>query len=208
MTPSRSLNLLQLAPRFAAHPTSGAELRNYHLACRLAHHMRVTHIGFVPPESETAGSQQSIGPRLIPVTRNGAYRPLDLMRGVIGSVPFSVLNYTRAEMSDALRRLLQEDRFDIVQLESIHMAGYLPLIHSMPNQPRAIVCDWHNIESEVLQRYGNTTSSVPRRLYARHAGRKLAQYERWFVDRCDLHIAVTNAMPKRCGDTMRTPRWP
>src|SRR5438309_9994376 len=114
--------------------------------------MRVTHLGFAPPGNGAVESHSPDGPRLIPVTRNGSYRPLDLVRGAMGSTPFSVLNYTRAEMTAVLRRLLDEERFDIVQLESIHLGGYLPAIRSAGRARTAIVCDWHNIESEILFR--------------------------------------------------------
>jgi len=161
--------------------------------------MFVTQIGFITPGHTPDASPGGAAPRFIPVPRHGSYRPLDLVRGVMGSVPFSVLNYTRREMTGALQRLLSEERFDIVQLESIHLAGYLPVIRAAANPPRAIVCDWHNIESEVLQRYGDTTPSLPRRAYARHAARKLREYERSFVQACNLHIAVS----ERDRETLR-----
>ena len=194
---AQPLRLLQLSPRFAAHPTSGAELRNYHFALRLSRHMSTTHIGFVAPPAGYSEESSEGGARFIAVPRHGSYRPLDLMKGLIGDVPFSVLNYTRREMSTALRRLLQEERFDIVQLESIHLAGYLPLIRGAAHPPKAVVCDWHNIESEVLWRYADTTPSLARRLYARHAARKLEAYERWFIRQCDLHITVSERDRKR-----------
>lgn len=174
----------------------GAELRNFHLARRLSRHMRVTHLGFGSPAAVSNGSEE---PRFIAVPRLRAYRPLDLLRGAIGSVPFSILNYTRAEMTAALQQLLAEERFDIVQLESIHLAGYLPAIRSAPHPPRLVVCDWHNIESEVLRRYSDTTRSFARRMYARHASGKLEQYERWFLGQCALHIAVSG----RDAETLR-----
>jgi polysaccharide biosynthesis protein PslH len=193
----RTIHLLQLAPRFSAQPTMGAELRNFHLARRLSRHMRVTHLGFgSPAPAPSSGSEE---PRFIAVPRLGAYRPIDLLRGAAGSVPFAVLNYTRAEMTAALRQLMAEERFDIVQLESVHLAGYLPAIRSAPHPPHLIVCDWHNIESEVLRRYSETTRSIARRIYARHASRKLEQYERRFLGQCALHIAVSG----RDADTLR-----
>jgi polysaccharide biosynthesis protein PslH len=193
------LHLLQLAPRWAASPTSGAELRNHHLARRLSRHMRVTHLGFTAPGAAAGEVPTGEDVRFIPVRRHAGYRALDLLRGAIGRVPFSVLNYTQPEMSAALARLLREERFDIVQLESIHLAGYLPVIRAAAHPPRLIVCDWHNIESEVLQRYSETTSSRPRRAYARHAARKLREYERWFVHQCGLHLVVS----ERDGETLR-----
>lgn len=176
----------------------GAELRNFHLARRLSRHMRVTHVGFGSPAA-LSSSAETGEPRFIAVPRTGAYRPLDLLRGAIGTVPFSVLNYARAEMAAALRQLLAEERFDILLMESIHLSGYLPAIRSAQHPPAIVVCDWHNIESEVLRRYSDITRSVARRIYARHASRQLERYERRFLGQCALHIAVSG----RDAETMR-----
>ena len=162
--------------------------------------MNVTHLGFTAPGASSAEKAVGDLARFLPVPRLDAYRPFDLIRGLLGSVPFSVLNYTRQEMTAALQQLLSQERFDIVQLESIHLAGYLPVIRAAANPPRVIACDWHNIESEVLQRYSETTSSLPRRAYAWHAARKLRDYERWFVQQCGLHIVVS----ERDGETLRS----
>lgn len=188
---TQPLRVLQLAPRFSANPTNGAELRIHHFALRLSQHLCTTHVGFVAPGAPT-GAFPAGGPRSIAVPRYGSYRPLDLIKGFAGHVPFSVLNYTRGEMTTALQALLNEERFDIVQLESIHLAGYLPAIRGAANPPKAIVCDWHNIESEVLRRYADASRSLPHRVYARHAARKLEGFERRFIGECDLHIAVSN----------------
>jgi glycosyltransferase involved in cell wall biosynthesis len=94
-------------------------------------------------------------------------------------------------MQAALAGLLEKASFDIVQLESVHLAGYLPILWNARQRPRAIVCDWHNIESEILARYSDGTASLARRLYARYSSRQLAAYERWFTSQCDLHIVVS-----------------
>jgi glycosyltransferase involved in cell wall biosynthesis len=108
----------------------------------------------------------------------------------MGRVPFSVLNYTRRAMRETIARLQAETPFDIVQLEGIHLGEYLPLVRS--GSPHAVVaCDWHNIESEILHRYSQSAAGWARRQYARHAAGKLAQYERDFVNQCDLHVVVS-----------------
>ena len=116
---------------------------------------------------------------------------LDLLRGAVGRVPFSVLNYTRAEMREAIAGLMKEAPFDIVLLEGVHLGEYLPMLRSSAARP-AVVCDWHNIESEILQRYSQSPAPWARRQYARQAARKLSNYERWFVNQCDMHIVVSD----------------
>jgi len=186
--------LLQIAPRFSVAPTAGAEFRCLYLGARLARHMNVTHAGFLTDgSSEPAVARpENAAPnhRFVAVPRGGSYRITDLVRGTVGRVPFSVLNYTRRAMRETVARLQAETRFDIVQLEGIHLGEYLPLVRS--GNPHAVVaCDWHNIESEILRRYSQSAAGWARRQYARHAAGKLAQYERWFVNQCDLHLVVS-----------------
>jgi glycosyltransferase involved in cell wall biosynthesis len=153
--------------------------------------MRVTHVGFSRPEESPFPDADNPRHRFISVPRPASYRPLDLLRGAVGPLPFSVLNYTRGEMEDALARLLEEERFDIVQLEGEQLGGYLPLLRRAVNRPQAIVCDWHNIESEVLHRYADAAANPARCLYARHAANRLEKFERRFVHQCDMHVVVS-----------------
>ena len=161
--------------------------------------MDVTHVGFRPAGDVRPADQTDRAVRFIAVPRPRAYRLVDLAKGALGSVPFSVLNYHTAEMSAALEKLLRDERFDIVQLESVHLGEYLPLIAAAPNRPRLVVCDWHNIESEILRRYSQSAESLARRIYARSAGRNLERYERRFIEKCNLHLAVSD----RDAETLR-----
>jgi glycosyltransferase involved in cell wall biosynthesis len=185
------LRLLQVSQRFSAYPTSGAELRIHHLATHLARHMCVTHLGFSPGGVARSAVIPHERLEFIPVARSNGYGIFDLARGALGRVPFPVLNYTRENMKDALGEQLGKTAFDIVQLESVHLAGYLPLLRAARNRPRLVVCDWHNIESELMARYGDGTAAVWRKLYARRSAGQLASFEKWFADQCDLHVVVS-----------------
>jgi polysaccharide biosynthesis protein PslH len=186
---SGAIRLLQVAQRYSNNPTTGAELRIYHLASRLARQMSVIHLGFAPPGTPTSSPGEN-RVEFVPVARRSSYRIGDLVRGAFGREPFSVLNYTRESMKAAIRERLEAEEFDIVLLESVHLGAYVPLLRNARRQSR-IVCDWHNIESEVLSRYGDSGLRPLRRRYARHNAPRLLNYERWFLDQCDLHIAVS-----------------
>jgi glycosyltransferase involved in cell wall biosynthesis len=154
--------------------------------------MAVTQVAFLPADVPASASQEIVeaGIRMIGVPRGGSYRAADLVRGIAGHTPFSVLNYTRAGMKQTIGRLLDERRYDIVLLEGIHMAEYLALLRRAQSRP-AVVCDWHNIESEILVRYSRNAAAGPRKWYARNAAHKLENYERSFVNQCDLHVTVS-----------------
>jgi len=205
MNAPTSPSLLQVAPRFCQPPTSGAEYRCLYLASGLARQMAVTHVGFLPPGAAVPSFSNWPSHRFVPVPRDGAYRPIDLLRGAVGPMPFSVLNYTRAGMNRRLAELLVRERFDIAVLEGVQLGGYLSLLRSAESRP-AVVCDWHNVESEILARYSQDARGAHRRLYARLAAARMERYERWFVNQCDMHVVVSardrDALVHRYGATV------
>jgi len=155
----------------------------------MARWMEVTHLGF--SIAGACSPFEERGVRYIPVPRERGYRAMDLARGAIGPVPFPVLNYTRQNMKAALYETLGGPAFDIVQLESIHLAGYFPLLRRYANRPRFVICDWHNIESALLAQSSRGRGGLAGRLYIEHQAKMLERYERWFVNQCDAHIVVS-----------------
>jgi glycosyltransferase involved in cell wall biosynthesis len=129
--------------------------------------------------------------RIVRVARDKGYTLSKVVRGALLSTPLPVLNYTTSMMAKALARVLDEQDFDIVQVESIHLAAYLPIIRAARNRP-LVICDWHNIESELMQRYSEHAPGVMRRTYARRTARQLAALERRALLDFDAHVTVSS----------------
>jgi hypothetical protein len=138
------LRLLQLAPRVPWPLDTGAKLRNYHLARALAESMSVTLMAF--GEDPANDRLNEAYERIVTVPRSETYSVGKMLRGAIGRTPLPLLNYTTPAMAGALERLLAENEFDLIQVESIHLMNYLPALRTARNHP-PIVCDWHNVES-------------------------------------------------------------
>jgi glycosyltransferase involved in cell wall biosynthesis len=99
-------------------------------------------------------------------------------------------------MRRALEVVLAETDFDIVQVESIHLMGYLPIIREARRQP-LIICDWHNIESELMSRYSEREGNILRRSYARRTARLMRNFEQRALDEFDAHVTVSERDAKR-----------
>jgi polysaccharide biosynthesis protein PslH len=133
---------------------------------------------------------ESFYEQVITVRRDRGYTVAKIVRGAIGRTPLPVLNYTTPVMKQELARILFEQDFDIVQVESVHLADYLPLIRSARSRP-LVICDWHNIESELMRRYSERETNPLRRTYARRASRQMSALERRVMHEFDAHIAVS-----------------
>jgi polysaccharide biosynthesis protein PslH len=188
------LRLLQIAPRAPWPLDTGAKLRNYHLARALGASVDVTLIAFGADHSE--GQLSEIYPGIVTVPRSEKYSFGNMLRGAIGGTPLPLLNYTTPEMSSALERLLATEQFDVIQVESIHLMNYLPALRSARNHP-LVVCDWHNIESDLMRQYAERERNPARRTYARRTARLMSGAEGRALKEFDAHIAVSKPDAQR-----------
>ncbi len=197
-----SLRLLYFAPKECWPPSTGGQLRNFYLARELAAAgERVTYLGFSDNRARHAQdadtyqfeNRNPVGEwceQLITVPLDSSYSAAKLARGLLGRTPLPVLNYTTPAMQTALKQLLDERDFDIVQVQGLHLADYLPIIRAARSRP-VVICDWHNVESELMLRYGEQMKDLPRRLYARATAQRMADMEKRILHEFDAHLAVS-----------------
>lgn len=183
------MRILQIAPRLCWPLDTGAKLRNYHLARVLARQASVTLLAFINQEKQPTGSLDFYD-SILTVARNSGYSFSKIVRGLFGSTPLPILNYTTEAMKRAVKGLLDAKDFDVVQIESIHLMKYLPIIRAERRRP-LVVCDWHNIESELMRQYAEREQSVLRRTYARRTARLMSEAEKHALREFDAHIVVS-----------------
>ena len=167
------MRILFVSPRQCWPPQSGAKLREYHFLRALAEAHEVTYVHFTEPGAQPLTTADLPFCRAVAAApKPPAYSAAQLLRGLAGRWPVSILNYTSPEMRAVLARLAGP--FDLVHLDSIHMTRYEETLAG----PRRAIYDWHNIESELMRRYAAATPSWPRRRYAALTANKLARVER------------------------------
>ena len=189
------MRVLHFAPRVYWPLDTGAKLRNYHLARVLAQRTRVTLLAFNDHEESSAPLENPYE-QVIEVKRDAAYTVSNVVRGLWGRTPLPVLNYTTESMKKALERILSDKDFDVVQVESIHLMAYLPIIRAA-RKPPLVICDWHNIESELMQRYSEREPNLLRRAYAGKTARLMSEFERRAVREFDAHVTVSQRDAER-----------
>jgi sugar transferase (PEP-CTERM/EpsH1 system associated) len=191
------MRVLFLMPRVCWPPQTGLMLRNYHLARALSRVGEVTCLSFADDHKHVSAAEmnelppppESWSERVELIERNSGYTPAKLLRGVLGRKPVTVLNYTTEKMKAALAQLLDEKPFDVVQVETSTLGDYLSVIRAAKHRPLA-VCDWHNIDSELMLRYAEKAPRS-RRFYAHLTARRIAAFERWALENYDAHIACS-----------------
>ncbi len=114
--------------------------------------------------------------------------------GALANFLFSRTPYTASRFMDsayekALTRLLQNETFDIVQLEGVYMAAYIPLIRQYSKAKIAIRA--HNIEYEIWKRIAENATNFWKRYYFRSLSNRVKRFEQHYFPLADLILAIT-----------------
>jgi sugar transferase (PEP-CTERM/EpsH1 system associated) len=170
------VRILFLSPRQCWPAHSGAKLREYHFARALAQRAELTYVHFTDPGVPPLTCRDlPFCHEVVAVPKPLAYGPAQLLQGLVTRWPLPILNYTSDVMSSVVERLAARSSYDLIHLDSIHMIRYG---HAVASPSAKLIYNWHNIESEAMQRYSKTVTSLPRRWYARETASKLAALER------------------------------
>ncbi len=188
------MRVLYFSPRICWPIISGAHLRDFYFARHLARNSQLTYIGLTnedsEPQAELLRQQLGNGTQVIALRRDAGYRPTNILRGLVGPTPLNVLNFTSAPVITDVDRILGEQSFDTIQIESMHLIAYARRIRQIAPQARLIL-DWHNIESEILARYAENDSNPLRAWYARRTSTLSRNVENELLRLCDAHTVCS-----------------
>jgi polysaccharide biosynthesis protein PslH len=175
MTHRPTIKALMIAGRVPWPTDDGWKLRTFNVMNGLI--QKGVEVHFVAFGSGSASDEQYrelrlLTSRLHVVPRKKSYALTDLLKGLVTSMPFSVLNYFEAGFQDRIDTLCREENFDFLLVEDIVLAEYAKSV-AIPIK----FLDMHNVESNLLLRYADRERSFPRQIYARITAAKLRKYE-------------------------------
>ena len=120
------------------------------------------------------------------------------VRGIINlfsDTPYKISKYISKELHEAIVRILQSERFDIVHVEQLHVAHYGFLCKQEANLP--IVLREENVESIIVERFvGKYTIPIIRH-YLRNQLDRIRRYEAKMAALFDLCCMITNEDQKK-----------
>lgn len=191
------MKLLFLTPQLPYPPHQGTTIRNFNIIKHLAPRHEITLLSFGTPEELQNTEPLRALCRRIEIapypTRTLAQRALTTL---FSPLPDMALRLKSDEMHALVAAVLRDGQFDVVQIEGIEMARYIPDLSLATRHP-PLVFDEHNAEY-TLQRtaFESDTRSITRwhaALYSLIQWKKLERYERATCQRAD-HITA-------CSDT-------
>ncbi len=121
------------------------------------------------------------------------------LRGAVGNLfsrdSYHVSRFVSSAFSAALERKLKRETFDFIQLETLYLAPYIPLLRRLTDSPIAMRA--HNVEHEIWERTCANLAFGPKRIYLRYLTDKLRRYEHEQLAAYDLLLPITERDGRR-----------
>lgn len=169
---------------------SGARIRAYNLAVRLARRHDLTLVGYTgacaSPEPPEASPFRRIVAVPEPSSVRGARLALRLAASTFSRLPYAVSKHLSQAMSDTVRGLLSQEEFDLIHCDSLPLAPYA----ADAVVPK--VLDEHNVEWALWARHARFGRSVPVRAYAVLQAVRMRRFEAQTCGLFDECVAVSD----------------
>ncbi len=127
--------------------------------------------------------------RIETVPVDNRLRMTDALANLFSRDSYHISRFEDPIYAQNLRKLLWESDYDIVQLETLYLAPYIPLIRQ--HSSAAIIMRAHNVEHEIWERYTRNTRFWPKKAYLHYLTRKLRRYELSVINDYDFLAAIT-----------------
>lgn len=155
------MRLLFLTPQLPYPPRQGTALRNWGLIHHLSQRHAVGLLSFV--EDEIAGEPEPLRIACLPLVTVPAPQRLRVGRllTLFSPQPDLAQRLWSAKFAAALQALLQSYIFDVIHIEGLELAGYIPIIRT--HSSAKLIFDAHNAEYVIQRRAFETDWRNPRR---------------------------------------------
>lgn len=115
-------------------------------------------------------------------------RPVAALRNLLSDRSYHIERFEHAAFAERLRKLLREEQFDVVQLETLYLAPYIPIIRE--NSRATVVLRAHNVEHEIWERIAANSNPV-KKWYLERITPRLKKYEIEQLAAYDLLAGIT-----------------
>lgn len=117
-------------------------------------------------------------------------QPLAAFMNLFSSRSYHVERFISCDLEKSLIRILEAEKFDIVQFELLYMSVYAKVVRKYSDA--RIVLRTHNIEHLIWQRVAESLKNPLKRIYLKHLVKKLKNYECSTIRQFDGIVAITD----------------
>lgn len=189
--------LLFLCQTLPFPPDGGVSIRTYNILRLLSRTFEITALCFYRAKERSSPEQVQQSLRglaecarieafPIPQEHSRIRLAVDHLRSIVRNRVYTVYAYESQTFRARFEHLIETSSFDLVHLDSLDLAPYLPQLQDLP-----VACVHHNVESELLRRRAQTEKSRLVRRYLRHQAKLMADLEREWCPRVSLNVMVS-----------------
>lgn len=112
-----------------------------------------------------------------------------LINLIFSTQPYNAVRFVSGRFGAALKQLLRENDFDVVQLEGLYVCPYIPLIRE---ESKALISyRAHNIEYEIWERTAEMAEGWIK-IYLENLSRRIKRFEKRWINAYDLLVPITD----------------
>lgn len=123
---------------------------------------------------------------------------IDAFSNLVTNDSYNVSRFFSPDLDMALERILRNEKFDIVHLESLFMTPYVGTVKRFSDAP--VLLRSHNLEYMIWERIAAGTRFGAKRWYIKHLAKRLKNYEKHTLNDIDGVIAITEEDRKKYLD--------
>jgi glycosyltransferase involved in cell wall biosynthesis len=128
--------------------------------------------------------------RFILVDVDTSLYPFKALKNLLfSSLPYNAERFITKDFTDRLIKLLSEEEFDVIQLEGLYLAPYVPVIRE--HSGAFLSMRAHNIEYEIWERTVRQRSGL-KKLYTGLIARRVKKMEVSYLNTYDAVIPITH----------------
>ncbi|MFT5167725.1 MAG: glycosyltransferase involved in cell wall biosynthesis [Saprospiraceae bacterium] len=113
----------------------------------------------------------------------------DAFKNLFSAESYHITRFVSEEYENKLAAILQQENFDVIQLETLYLAPYISTIRKHSNAVVAMRA--HNVEHEIWERIAKNTPEVLKKWYLSHLTDKLKRYEIEHLSDYDILVPIT-----------------
>lgn len=104
--------------------------------------------------------------------------------------PYIQKRFGNIRFREKLANLIQNNTFDIIQIEGLYLLQYIPFIRA--KSTAQISYRAHNIEHEIWSNLSKSESNIFLKVYLRNLSKRIKKYEQTIINQYDLLIPISN----------------
>lgn len=108
---------------------------------------------------------------------------------LVNGKSYILSRFNSPDFHEKLKEVLLSDQFDVVQLETIYMAHYIPTIREVSSA--VVSLRTHNVEHLIWQKVAKMSTSILKKWYLKLQNKSLKSFELQKMNRCDVMVAIT-----------------